>query len=118
MRISDWSSDVCSSDLEHSTSRLTLSSAGGVMSDLIRMKWLPPRNSSRLLTASLCRNSDLGVMRMSGLRNARRIWRRRTWKYLAGDVMLQAWILSTAHNCRNRMRQFGRANVRTQDMND
>ena len=35
-------------------------------------------------------------MMMSGLRNSRFICRRRTWKYCAGVVRLQTWILSSA----------------------
>ena len=66
------------------------------------MKWLSPWKSAAFDTARLWRSSDFGVKITSGLRNVRCIWRRSTWKMLAGVVQFATCILSPAHNCRNR----------------
>jgi len=47
-------------------------------------------------TQSLRRKRLLGVMMKSGLRKERFIWRRSAWKYWAGVVRLQTWILFSA----------------------
>jgi len=52
--------------------------------------------------AAASRSSDLGVITTSGLRLARRAWRRSRWKYWAGVVTLAARMLPSAASVRKR----------------
>lgn len=52
---------------------------------------VPSTISSKEDLASGCRNRDLGVMRIKGLRKGRAIWRRRMWNRLAGVEQLATW---------------------------
>ena len=62
------------------TRRILAASASWSLSGRIRLNEVPGAKSARAETQSLWRNSDLGVIMISGLRKSRRICRRRMWK--------------------------------------
>ena len=62
-------------------------------------------SSSAVERAAASRSSDLGVITTSGLRLARRAWRRSRWKYWAGVEGYATCMLSSAASSRKRSRR-------------